>query len=119
MSSTESEYISLSQSLREVLPLMELARELSDAGFNLGVSTPKIHCKAFEDNSGALEMARISKLRPSTKHLNIKYHHVREAVKDGSVSIHSIRTENQQADIFTKPLPAIPFAKLHMKIMGW
>jgi Reverse transcriptase (RNA-dependent DNA polymerase) len=119
MSSTESEYISLSQSLREVLPLMELARELSDAGFNLGVSTPKIHCKAFEDNSGALEMARTPKLRPRTKHLNIKYHHFREAVEDGSVSIHSISTENQLADIFTKPLPVIPFAKLRLKIMGW
>jgi hypothetical protein len=42
---------------------MELAKELANAGFNMmGVSTPKIHCKAFEDNSGALEMAKTHKL---------------------------------------------------------
>jgi hypothetical protein len=63
MSSMESEYISLSQSLREVLPLMELAKELAEAGFELGTNTPKIHCKAFEDSSGALEMATTPKLR--------------------------------------------------------
>jgi Reverse transcriptase (RNA-dependent DNA polymerase) len=74
ISSTESEYISLSQSLREVRKLMELAKELLSAGFNLGIDTPRIHCKAFEDNSGALEMAKTPKLRPRTKHLNIKYH---------------------------------------------
>jgi hypothetical protein len=75
MSSTESEYIALSQSLREVLPMMELAKELAKAGFNLGTETPKVQCKAFEDNSGALEMAQTPKMSPRTKHLNIKYHH--------------------------------------------
>jgi hypothetical protein len=95
MSSTESEYISLSQSLREVLPLMELAKELAGAGFVLGTKVPRVHCKAVEDNSGALEMAKTPKLRPRTKHLNIKYQHFREAVEDGLVSIHSIRTDEQ------------------------
>jgi hypothetical protein len=119
MSSTESEYISLSQSLREVLPLMELAKELSAAGFNLGIITPKVHCKAFEDNSGALEMARTPKMRPRTKHLNIKYHHFREAVESGIVSMHAIGTADQLADIFTKPLPLELFKRLRKSIMGW
>jgi hypothetical protein len=90
MSSTESEYISLSQSLREVLPLMELVKYLSKAGFNLGTTKPQVHCKAFEDNSGALEMARTPKMRPRTKHLNIKFHHFREAVGEGLVTIHAV-----------------------------
>jgi hypothetical protein len=72
---------------------MELAKELAGAGFELGTNTPKVHCKAFEDNSGALEMTKTHKLRPRTKHLNIIYHHFREVVEDGSVSIHSIRTD--------------------------
>ena len=63
-----------------------------------------MHCQAFEDNSGALEMARSPKMRPRTKHLKIKYHHFREAVEAGDVSIHPVSTEDQLADIFTKPL---------------
>lgn len=77
LSSTESEYVALSQALREVLPMMRLAQELANAKVPVAVNTPKIHCKAFEDNSGALEMARTPKMRPRTKHMNIKYHHFR------------------------------------------
>jgi len=72
---------------------------------------PKIHCKVFEDNAGAIEIANVTKMRPRTKHLNIKYHHFREEVKKGTISISHTRTEVQIADIFTKPLPEQPFAK--------
>jgi hypothetical protein len=94
-------------------------KELANAGFDLGTATPTVHCKAFEDNSGALEMAQTPKMRPRTKHLNIKYHHFREAVEDGLVTIHSIGTKDQLADIFTKPLPEAMFQNLRMKIMNW
>lgn len=57
LSTTESEYIALSASLREVIPLMRLVKELSAAGFDVKEDVPEIHCKLFEDNSGALEMA--------------------------------------------------------------
>jgi hypothetical protein len=50
LSSTESEYVSLSQSLREVFPLMRLVEELSLAGFEFNTDMPKIHCRVFEDN---------------------------------------------------------------------
>jgi hypothetical protein len=99
--------------------MMELVKELAKAGFKLGTKTPQVHCKAFEDNSGALEMARTPKMRPRTKHLSIKYHHFREAVEDGLVLIHSIGTKQQLANIFTKPLPQDTFVYLHMQIMGW
>jgi hypothetical protein len=57
LSSTESEYIAMPQALREVLPLTRLVAELSPANFEMSSTAPKIHCKVFEDNSGALEMA--------------------------------------------------------------
>ena len=78
------------------------------------VSKPEIHCKAFEDNSGALEMARLPKMRPRTKHLNLSYHHFREHVRLSKVQIYPIDTTNQIADIFTKPLPQNTF-KQHRK----
>jgi hypothetical protein len=119
LSSTESEYISLSQALREVLPLMRLVNELAMANFHMTNATPRVNCKAFEDNVGALTMAQTPRLRPRTKHLNIKYHHFRDAVEQGLVSIHGIGTEDQQADIFTKPLGTELFAKFRKAIMGW
>jgi Reverse transcriptase (RNA-dependent DNA polymerase)/GAG-pre-integrase domain len=119
LSTTESEYVALSQSLREVLPLMRLVKELASAGFGMSTTQPKIHCRVFEDNSGALAMARTPKMRPRTKHMNIKYHHFREAVSKGDVTIHAIRTDEQIADIFTKPLAEELFKKFRQLMMGW
>ena len=82
-------------------------------------NTPKVHCRAFEDNSGALEMARSPKMRPRTKHLNIKYHHFHEAVEAGDITIHPISTHDQLADIFTKPLGDSLFDRFRTAIMGW
>lgn len=119
LSSTESEYIALSQGLREVIPLIRLIVELKGAGFDMADGTPKVHCTVFEDNNGALEMARTPKLRPRTKHLNIKYHHFRQHVEDNVISIHPIDTSDQQADALTKPLAVRLFEKFRMLIMGW
>lgn len=119
LSSTESEYIALSQSLREVIPLIELIEELHQNGFQFNNDTPKVICKAFEDNNGALEMAKTHKIRPRTKHINVKYHHFREAVNDGKITLLRVDTTEQQADIFTKPLDDNTFIYLRKLIIGW
>ena len=69
----EAENVSLSQALREVVPVMNLIKELQERKFTTISSVPKVYCKAFEDNSGALELARSPKLRPRTKHINNMY----------------------------------------------
>jgi len=119
LSTTEAEYISLSQAMREVLPIIWLMEEARHQGIPVLNATPKIHCKVFEDNAGATEIANAPKMRPRTKHLNIKYHHFREEVKKGTISIYHTRTEEQIADIFTKPLLEQPFTKFREKMMGW
>ena len=80
---------------------------------------PKVHCKVFEDNAGAIEMTRVPKMRPRTKHINIKYHHFRESVRKGDVLVQAVSTNNQVADIFTKPLPAESFVKFRQAILNW
>jgi hypothetical protein len=119
LSTTEAEYIALSQAMREVLPIIWLLEEARQQGIPVMNATPKIHCKVFEDNAGAIEIANVPKMRPRTKHLNIKYHHFREEVRKGTISIYHTRTEEQIADIFTKPLPEAPFVKFREKMMGW
>jgi hypothetical protein len=119
LSTTEAEYRALSQAMREVLPIIWLMEEASKQEIPVLNATPKIHCKVFEDNAGVIEIGNVPKMRPRTKHLNIKYHHFREEVKKGTISIYHTRTEEQIADIFTKPLPEQPFMKFKEKMMGW
>ena len=53
LSTTEAEYIALSTSLREVIPLMGMLKEAVEQGVKINDVPPKIHCTVFEDNSGA------------------------------------------------------------------
>ena len=118
LSTTEAEYNALSQSLREVIPLITLLNELKEI-FPIHNPTPEIHCKVWEDNNGALSLAQNQKFSPRTKHISIKYHHFREHVNRGTISIHPIDTKEQTADIFTKPLDESLFIYLRKKLSSW
>ena len=118
LSTVEAEYIALSQSMRDIIPLIDQIDEM-DGIFNDYSPKPILHCKLFEDNNGALELAKSPRYRPRTKHIAIKYHHFREHVKLGKVSINPIDTKEQIADIFTKALPTITFDYLRYKLLGW
>ena len=119
LSSTESEYTGLSYALREAIPLMELLKEIQQEG-GIKVSTnASIHCKVFEDNNGALEMAKVHKYRPRTKHLNVKLHHFRSYVEKKEITIHPIDTKDQLADYLTKPVNLEILARLRLLVMGW
>jgi hypothetical protein len=119
LSTTEAEYISLSNALREVIPLMELIKELHDKVSSSIQTTPTVYCKAFEDNSGAYELATAPKMRPRTKHINAKYHHFRSHVDRKLIQIAKVPTENQLADIFTKQCSLELFKSFRETIMGW
>ena len=119
LSSCEAEYIALSQSLRDAIPVMRLLQELKDKGFAAEYTKPKVHCKVFEDNTGALALAMVPKMRPRTKHINLVYHHFRQAVREGMIEVVSVGTKDQIADVFTKPLPQNDFVKFRKKLMKW
>ena len=120
LSTTEAEYISLSQSLRELIPLHNIFNELSTVEFIKSDNRiTKTYSTVYEDNRGALELAREPKFRPRTKHIATKYHHFRHAVSRRQIKIFPIDTKEQQVDIFTKLLPKPQFEKLRKLIMGW
>ena len=62
LSTTEAEYIALSTACRELIPMLELTKEMHSHDIKSHPARLKIHCKVFEDNSGALEMACTPKL---------------------------------------------------------
>ena len=119
LSTTEAEYIALSTSLREVIPLMGMLKEAHEHGLQVDYLPLKVHCTVFEENSGALELARLPKIRPRTKHINQSFHHFREYVERQEVMIQATPTEEQLADILTKPLVEATFTHHRKAIMGW
>jgi len=119
LSSTEAEYYALSTATREVIPIMELAKEMQEYGFHVGTTKPKVHCKVFEDNSGALEIATVHKVQPRTKHMNIQFHHFCHHINTGQMTVHPIDTDEQPADMLSKSVPLVKLVKHRQFIMGW
>jgi hypothetical protein len=98
---------------------MELLKEMKRFGYPIGTPQAKVHCRVFEDNSGALEMAKTHKFRPRTKHINVKLHHFRDYVHRQEISIHHIGTKDQPADFLTKALNETEFTTHRYTVQGW
>ena len=120
LSTTEAEYIALSQSMRDLIPMRRLLQEAGE-GLNLSFAKPAIlHSTVFEDNNGALSLALSPKMTPRTKHIAVKYHHFRTSIgEDKGILLVKIDTDIQKADIFTKGLPTEKHRDLRKLLMGW
>jgi hypothetical protein len=94
----------MSQALHDVIPVMNLLWEKREGHFKVICIGPYVYCKVFEDNAGALEFARLPKLRPRTKHINICYYHFCKHMQTGLIKNFTIDTKDQIADALTKAL---------------
>lgn len=94
LSSTEAEYIALSSTVREVIWMTQLATEV-DNGYN---EPTKIWC----DNQSTIKLADSEAYRPRTKHIDIRYHHTRSKIDDGTILIDFVPTGKMTADSLTK-----------------
>ncbi|CAA7045653.1 unnamed protein product [Microthlaspi erraticum] len=95
-SSTESEYRSMAQTTCELLWLQQLLTFLQ-----VEVCTS---AKLFCDNKSAIYIATNPVFHERTKHVEIDCHTVRDQVKNGFLKLMSVASENQHANILTKPL---------------
>ena len=98
---------------------MGIIKEARENELNIKDIPPKVHCTVFEDNSGALELARLPKMRPRTKHINQAFHHFRGHVERQEIIVNATPTDRQMADILTEPLPEAVFVRHRHSIMGW
>jgi Reverse transcriptase (RNA-dependent DNA polymerase) len=115
----EAEYIALSQSMKDLIPLRRMTTLVCDALLGKKNYKAKMYSKVFEDNNGALQLARSPRITPRTKHYGIKYHFFRENVIKGEIQLFRVESENQLADIFTKGLVQAIFEKLRKSLLGW
>ena len=103
LSSCQAEYQALASAVQELLYFRQL---LGEIGYGENIPTPLL-C----DNQGAMYLAITTKNDPNVKHIAIKYHFVRESVKDNIVNLLYVNTREQVADIMTKPLGRSQFEK--------
>ena len=91
LSTTEAEYVALSQSMRDLLPMRAKLKDvLTHLNLESDDAQSKVISTVFEDNNGCLALATSPKINPRTKHIAVKYHHFRGSVgkgtgKDGAV----------------------------------
>jgi hypothetical protein len=155
-STTEAEYIALSEAVKESIwinrllceikkrdvthPLVDLQKyhqleirnqwellgavqmsmgDVSDNRENLAKdnaddSSPQI---IFADNQASIKLAENPNSHDRTKHIDIRYHIVREALANGSIFLQYVPTNEMVADIFTKGLPRDAHER-HAQAMG-
>jgi hypothetical protein len=101
--STEAEYVAAGQCCAQ---LLWMRQTLWDFGYNL--SKVPLLC----DNESAIRLADNPVEHSRTKHIDIRHHFLRDHQLRGDIDIYHISTENQLADIFTKPLDEKMFCRL-------
>jgi hypothetical protein len=107
LSTTEVEYVAAVQCCTQLLWMRQTLR---DFGYNL--SKVPLLC----DNESAIRMADNPVEHSRTKHIDIRHHFLRDHQQKGDIDVYHISTENQLADIFTKPLDEKRFCRLHSEL---
>ena len=107
LSTTEAEYIALSLAAQEAT---WLRRMLTEFGASPGCVI------LMEDNQGAIALAKNPIAHTRTKHIDIRYHYIREAIQDGTIDVQYCPTDDMNADLLTKPLPKELFQKLRVAL---
>ena len=109
LSSTEAEYMALSEATQEAVWLKAFMRELGQDAGNSALTV-------YEDNQGAIALAKNPEFHKRTKHIDIRYHFVREKVEDGQMQLEYCSTQEMLADLMTKPIAAAQFDTLRTKL---
>lgn len=103
LSSTEAEYVALTEAICEAKWIQKLLKELG-----INSNEPVV---IYEDNQSCISIANDSKESMRMKHLDIKYNFIRDVIANGEVYIEYMQTNDQVADIMTKGLGRNLFQK--------
>lgn len=96
LSTTESEYMALTEGFKEAL---WLKRFVSELGFL------QDEAKVFSDSQSAIHLAKNGGFHERTKHIDTKLYFIRDVIEAGDVTLHKIHTSANPADLLTKAVP--------------
>jgi len=107
LSTTEAEYIACSEASCEAVALRRIYEDLKKVGTS---QTDYPHPFSFPatmilvDNQGAISLVQNPRFHRRTKHIELKYHYVREIYQSHLIDIGYVSTQAMTADLLTKPL---------------
>jgi hypothetical protein len=107
-STVEAKYIAASVASREAVWLRKLLSYL----FSAELEPTVIHC----DNQSCIKLFENPEFHDRSKHIEMRYHYVRDMVQKNILSIHYVPTAEQTADILTKPLSLTKFVCFRDKL---
>jgi len=110
LSTTEAEYMAASDATREIVWLRDLLAELNQ--LKLSEPTP-----LYQDNQGAIFLENNNCSNQRSKHIDVRYHFIREQVQMKHIEVIYCPTADMIADFFTKPVNEAQFIKFKDLIM--
>jgi hypothetical protein len=108
LSSCEAEYIASANAACQGVWLSRMLGEL------LGIQAPKV--SLLVDNKSAIALSKNPVYHDRSKHMDTRYHYIRDCVDNGSIDINHVSTQNQLADILTKALGGVRFIELRQQL---
>ena len=103
LSTAEAEYIAAASYCAQLLWMKKLLHD-----YGITQDTMYMFC----DNMSAINLSKNLVQHSKSKHIEIQYHFIRDLVEEKTVYLEFINTDNQKADIFTKPLNGPRFKSL-------
>ena len=110
LSTCEAEYIGLANTTQESMYLTQLLNGMDNSAYTC--------TKIYGDNQGAIAMSRNPVNRLRSKHIDIKYHFIRDALSEGRIHVEYFPTEDMIADILTKPVSTVNIVKFKSCMFG-
>ena len=102
LSSSEAEYVAISELVKEILFAKQI---LQDFGITL-----ELPIKIYVDNIGAIQMMRNNSVSAGTRHVNVRYHFVRE-LHGEVIEMYFVKTDDNESDMLTKNATQKEFEK--------
>ncbi|CAD6268843.1 unnamed protein product [Miscanthus lutarioriparius] len=102
LSSCESEFMAATAAAKQALWLRNLISEITK-------ERPKA-VTLFVDNNSAIALMKNPVFHGRSKHIDLKYHFIRECIERGQIVVKRVGTEEQKADVLTKSMPAVKLA---------
>ena len=108
LSTIEAKYVATCSTSCEPLWLRKLLSDL----FDLQLDATCIYC----ENQSCVKLSENPMFHDKSKHIEIKYHYIRDMVQKGEVKLQYVVTEEQIADVLTKPLARVKFEYFREKL---
>ncbi|KAM0971828.1 hypothetical protein EV1_019416 [Malus domestica] len=109
LSTTEAEFIDVASSACQVVWLRRIMESLNQEQYGPTL----VYC----DNVSAIKLLKNPVLHGRSKHIDIRFHFLRDLVKDGVLELAQCSSQEQVADVLTKPLKVDTFLKMR-ELMG-